>query len=87
MGLFGLDVRQIQDMSGSMDREAEAIRAVLADLRGKMSQIQWLGPDADRFRSEWSSQQPRLNEIVNSLHTTARQARENAERQDRISRQ
>ncbi|MDR0593285.1 MAG: WXG100 family type VII secretion target [Bifidobacteriaceae bacterium] len=86
MALFGMDIQQVRDMSGSMDREAGEIQAVLADVRRQMAQIQWMGPDADRFREQWQGQQPRLSQIVESLRNTARQAREHAQRQDDVSR-
>jgi len=82
---WGLDVQRIHDMSKSMDREASEIQHVIAHLITKMNTVQWQGPDADRFRSEWEGHQRKLNQIVGSLHSTAAQARSNAEAQARAS--
>ncbi len=86
MGIVGMNVQLIQEMSAGMEREAQELSSAMASLAAAMARVPWSGPDADRFRAEWEGQQRQISQTIADLRRVAQVARDHAQRQDQTSR-
>lgn len=85
--LSGMDINQIRSMAGNMDRKAEEIRSAIDQLSGAVTAVSWAGPDRDRFVDEWRNRHvSSLRAVADNLSSAARQARDHAAEQERVSR-
>lgn len=70
-GFFGADVEQLRQLGRDLTTQAEQLDATVARLNAKVSSVPWQGPDAERFRSDWSQ---RLSVSVKSVADILRDA-------------
>ncbi|MEZ3161454.1 WXG100 family type VII secretion target [Microbacterium sp. BWT-B31] len=86
MAVWGLDVQQVRELSSQLNQKAGEIQQILTQLSSKLSSTQWNGPDAERFRNEWSGQHTAsLKNVINALHDAAQKASKNASAQESTS--
>lgn len=84
--VWGLDVQQVRELGTNLDREADAIDAILSKLTGVLNNTQWTGPDATQFRNDWSgAHSAALRKVGQALRDTAQLARTNANAQEQVS--
>jgi hypothetical protein len=85
--LNGADVAQLRAAATQFSRGASALEASSKALHSLIGNgTQWRGPDADRFRSEWSSVSVRaITAAVESLRRAADELRRHADQQDQAS--
>ncbi|MDN4521278.1 hypothetical protein QYF68_26150 [Mycolicibacterium austroafricanum] len=71
---------QLSGGASALENSARALHSLIG------TGTQWRGPDADRFRAEWSSVSMRIiTTSAESLHRAADQMRRNADEQDQAS--
>lgn len=70
-GFFGADVEQLRQLGRDLTTQAEQLDATVARLNSKVLSVPWQGPDAERFRSDWSQ---RLSVSVKSVADILRDA-------------
>ena len=71
-------------MSGQLREAAEEITRI--ELTRGLEGVDWTGPDADRFRGQWSGEMiPALQQIMNSVNELGDSAERNAAEQDTAS--
>jgi hypothetical protein len=87
MALNGADVAQLRAVAAQFTQGATALESSAKALHSLIGGVGlWRGPDADRFRSEWTSVSARsITAAVGSLRTAADQLRRNADQQDQAS--
>ncbi len=86
MGVYGQDIEQVQKLATQLNSKAEEIQQVMSQLTSAISSVQWMGPDADRFRSDWSSQHTaKLKAVVSALQAASQSAKKNAQEQQQAS--
>ncbi len=86
MAYFGQDVAQVQQMAGQLTIRADDIARMIAQLSSIVDAVDWQGPDAERFRSQWQGEhRTALNAVVAALHTASQSARRNAQDQQTAS--
>jgi uncharacterized protein YukE len=86
MALFGQDIEQVQQLSVQLNSKADEIQNVISALSSAVSSVQWMGPDAERFKSEWQSTHvSQLRQVVEALRTASQNARKNAQEQQTAS--
>lgn len=87
MALVGADVDQLRTTAKQFDSNAEVLAAAVKSLGPLCSDVsRWRGPDADRFRSQWSSASvPSVNAAVAVLRSAAQLLRRNADQQEQAS--
>ncbi len=87
MTVEGADVAQLRAAAAQFSRGASALETSSKALHSLIgSATQWRGPDADRFRSQWSGQSTRtVTAAVEALRQAADTLRHNATQQDDAS--
>jgi WXG100 family type VII secretion target len=86
MAVWGLDVQQVRQLSKQLTNQAETIQSTLNTLTSSLQGTQWTGPDAEKFRNEWStSHTSALKNVINALQEAGQLASRNAESQEQAS--
>lgn len=86
MAYFGQDVEQVQQLAGQLTTRADDIGRLIAQLSSTVDAVDWQGPDAERFRSDWHGQhRTALNAVVSALQDASQSARRNAQDQQTAS--
>ena len=87
MTVEGADVAQLRSAATQFSKGASALETSAKALHSLIgSATQWRGPDADRFRSQWSSKSTRtINAAVDALRQAADTLQRNADEQDKAS--
>ncbi|MGO1225932.1 MAG: WXG100 family type VII secretion target [Brachybacterium sp.] len=82
----GMNVEEVRRMSAQLRDAAEEITRIEQELTSGLEEVDWTGPDADRFRSQWSGEMvPALQQIMNSVNDLGDTADRNAAEQDATS--
>jgi uncharacterized protein YukE len=82
MGFYGADVDQLRALSTALSQRSEELEAIASRLGHRIEQVQWRGPDADRFRADWQgSHLAALRRAIRLLQDAAGQAGDNAREQ------
>lgn len=82
----GMNVEEVRRMSGQLREAADEITRIEQELTSGLEGVDWTGPDADRFRGQWSGEMvPALQQIMNSVHELGATADRNAAEQDAAS--
>lgn len=82
----GMNVEEVRRMSGQLREAAEEITRIEQELTRGLEGVDWTGPDADRFRGQWSGEMiPALQQIMNSVNELGDSAERNAAEQDTAS--
>lgn len=87
MSVEGADVAQLRSAAAQFNKGASALESSSKALHSLIgSGTQWRGPDADRFRSQWSGQSTRtITAAVDALRQAAKTLQRNADEQERAS--
>jgi uncharacterized protein YukE len=86
MPIIGMDIDGVRNLAGQMDNTAAQIEQLMGALNGALDGIEWIGPDRERFVSDWHGTfVPQLTTVANSLRDTANAARINADEQEQAS--
>ncbi len=83
---LGMNVEEVRRMSAQLREAAEEIARIEQELTSGLEEVFWSGPDADRFRGQWSGEMvPALQQIKNSVDQLAASAEHEAGEQQAIS--
>lgn len=86
MAVFGADVAQLKALGIAMQSRAEDIRQLVTTLESNVGATTWQGPDADRFRNDWSSNLRNLMvQVASELEAAGRNAQRQAGDQEQAS--
>ncbi|MEJ1229648.1 MAG: hypothetical protein WDM88_01870 [Galbitalea sp.] len=84
--MFGADVDELNALANQMEQASNTLSTSRARISSQVSNSAWIGPVADRFRSDWSStNSSRLASAINLLSSAATSLRQNAEQQSQAS--
>ena len=82
----GMNVDEVKRMSGQLRDAAEEITQIEQELTRGLEDVDWTGPDADRFRGQWSGEMvPALQQIMNAVNELGNTADRNAAEQEATS--
>lgn len=82
----GMDVAQVQALANEMKRAAQEIQNLNRQITAKLHSTPWVGPDRQRFESDWTGQHTQqLNTVVQALEGAAQSALNNATEQETTS--
>ncbi|MCT1437959.1 WXG100 family type VII secretion target [Brachybacterium paraconglomeratum] len=82
----GMNVDEVKRMSGQLRDAAEEITRIEQELTRGLEDVDWTGPDADRFRGQWSGEMvPALQQIMNAVNELGDTADRNATEQEATS--
>jgi uncharacterized protein YukE len=86
MALWGQDVAEVQKLATQLSSKASEIQSIISQLSSQISSVNWQGPDATKFRSEWqSSHTAKLKAVVDALNQASQSAKKNAQDQQSAS--
>jgi hypothetical protein len=82
----GMDVAGVRQLSQQLTSSAADIRQIVQQLTGQLQNTQWVGPDQQRFISDWEGQHvAALNQVTTALEDAGRLAGQNADQQEQAS--
>ncbi|MGP5268359.1 WXG100 family type VII secretion target [Brachybacterium alimentarium] len=82
----GMNVEEVRRMSARLREAAAEITGIEHELTAGLEAVDWTGPDADRFRSQWAGQMvPAMQRIMTSVQELGDSADRNAAEQDAAS--
>lgn len=86
MSFTGMDVAAVRALASQMTNSASEIQNLANQLTSQLQGASWVGPDRERFVSDWQSTHvAQLNQVVNALHEAAQLANQNAQQQETAS--
>lgn len=85
-GFTGMDIEAVKGLSQALKTKADEINTLMTQLTTQLSNTQWVGPDATKFRDEWQSQHVQaLTNVKASLENASARANTNAIEQENAS--
>ncbi|TAJ48220.1 MAG: hypothetical protein EPO52_08670 [Herbiconiux sp.] len=79
MAVWGLDVEQVQQLSKQLNSQSQQVQTILTTLTSALQSVQWTGPDAENFRSEWNTTHTAaLKQVITALEDASQKAAKNA---------
>lgn len=86
MAFYGMDPEEVRDRADDLDRAARELEEMLGALGSAVGSAEWVGPDADDFRSRWAEVRSRGDSrIVPDLQSHRQVLEENIEEQEQAS--
>ncbi|MBT2597345.1 hypothetical protein [Arthrobacter sp. ISL-72] len=87
MAIWGADIVQLKALGTKLQAGSSEIDKQKSQLSKALESTDWKGPDADKFRSEWSSRHVSdLARVARALEEAGKQASKNAAQQEEASR-
>lgn len=82
----GMDIAEVRTLAQLLTTKADEISQVSQQLTAKLQNTPWVGPDRERFVSDWqSNHQQALQRVVESIKEAAQRAQANAQEQEQVS--
>lgn len=82
----GMNVEEVRRMAGQLHEAAEEITRIEQELTSGLEGVDWTGPDAERFRGQWSGEMvPALQQIMSAVSDLGDSADRNASQQETTS--
>ena len=82
----GMDIEAGRLLAGHLNDRAHEIDILTSALTTELTNLQWLGPDADSFRHEWDTNyQAQLHNIAAMLRDVGGRVTANATQQETAS--
>lgn len=85
MTAYGADVQQLDRLAQVFAKVGDDTNDTMRRVREGLANVPWTGPDASRFRSQWTADAARLAVASDTLRRLAASLRNQAEEQRRIS--
>ena len=86
VNFYGADTEQVEAYSRAVLRGSERIAAAIDGAGSRVHTMEWVGPDADAFRSRWAELCGRqIPAVLDLLRARAQEAAAHAEEQDLAS--
>ncbi len=82
----GMDVEEVRRMASQLREAAEEIARIEQELTSGLEEVDWTGPDADRFRGQWTGEMvPAIQQVSAAVDDLGDTADRNASEQEAIS--
>ena len=86
MAIWGLDVEQVRTLSKQLHNKSQQVQEILTTLTSALESVDWKGPDADKFRSDWKgTHTAALKNVIHALDDASQKATQNANAQEQTS--
>jgi uncharacterized protein YukE len=86
MSMLGMDITGVRQLANQMSSAANEIQQLSGQLTNLLGNTQWVGPDHDRFASEWhGTYMGQLQNVATALTDAANVATQNATQQETAS--
>ena len=85
-GFTGMDIEAVKQLSTQMRQKADEISQIKNQLTTALNGAQWVGPDRERFKSDWEGQCVQaLTQVSQTLEQAGQAANQNAQQQEQAS--
>lgn len=82
----GMDIPAVRNLAVQLQQKAGEIDSLRQQLTGQLDGTPWVGPDRERFHSDWSGQYcTALNQVAEGLRDASQRANRNADEQEAAS--
>lgn len=82
----GMSVDEVRRMARDLADAAEEIEQMRTELTTGLEEVDWTGPDADRFRGLWADEMaPALEDLSTAIAALSTTAETNAQEQESTS--
>lgn len=82
----GMAVEEVRRMAQMLADAADEITTITQELTTGLDDVDWTGPDADRFRAQWEGDMvPALQDVAHAVSELGTRAESNASQQDATS--
>ncbi len=82
----GMDIAAVRALAHQFTTQAQEIRTLAQTLSSQIEQTPWVGPDRERFYSDWTGQYAQgLHNVAQGLDDAAQRATMNADEQESAS--
>jgi len=82
----GMDIGAVRTLASQLSAKADEIDAIANGLSSQLDGVQWVGFDADSFRSDWqSTHRIQLHNVATALRDASTRATANATQQEQAS--
>ncbi|GIG57806.1 hypothetical protein Lfu02_21780 [Longispora fulva] len=83
---IGMDVSAVRSLATQLNSKADEIETISNALSTQLEHVQWVGHDAEGFRSEWQgTHRTQLHTVATALRDAATKATNNANQQEQAS--
>lgn len=85
-GFVGMDPAAVRSLAAQLNVKADEIRTIATNLSTVLDNTQWVGNDANGFRSDWhGTHRTQLMSVADALSNASTRASSNAEQQEQAS--
>ncbi len=85
-GFLGMDTDAVRNVASQLVAKASEIDQIAVMLTATLNGARWEGPDATRFRGDWTgTHYPQLTAVAQALREAATAAKNNAMQQENAS--
>lgn len=82
----GMDIAEVRALAAQLTHASEEINQLATTLTSRLEGTPWVGPDRERFVSDWHGQyKANLLNISRALHGASQSASRNAQDQENAS--
>ena len=86
MAMYGMDIDEVRQLSTQLQQASSDIHNIVVQLTSKLGGTTWVGPDRQKFESDWQSHHvTALNNVSTALHDAGTLATQNAQQQQDAS--
>jgi uncharacterized protein YukE len=85
-GFHGMDIDAVRNLAAQLDSKAGEIDQIANVLTSTLNGAHWEGPDATRYRGDWTgTHHPQLTAVANALREASTAAKNNVMQQENAS--
>jgi hypothetical protein len=78
-GFLGMDADQADNFAAQMSTQAEEVRGLAEEVNRMLTDVTWIGNNAQKFRQEWDSVlRDQLGKVVEDLNGRSLQLKQHA---------
>lgn len=82
----GMDIQAVRNLAAQLNQKAGEIDSLRQQLTGQLDSTPWIGPDRERFHSDWTGRySTALNQVAEGLREASQRATQNANEQEQAS--
>ncbi|WP_395725245.1 WXG100 family type VII secretion target [Nakamurella sp.] len=86
MAMFGMDISEVRTLATNLQTASSDITHMISRLNGELAKTTWVGPDRQRFESDWQSHHvTALQQVAQALTDAGMLATNNAQQQEDAS--
>lgn len=86
MAFTGMDIGAVRTLASQLTNTAHQFEQLMNQTTQQLNNVQWVGPDRERFVSDWQSQHcAALRNICQAINEASTRATQNASEQEQVS--